>query len=91
MTEELASDDEVEISEKTRQLVLRFARPEELLAGLDPEELLAGLDPEERLAGLDPEERLAGMTSAERRQLLRLLQEEIDESSEDNANRNGEA
>ena len=65
--------------------------PEERLAGLDPEERLAGLDPEERLAGLDPEERLAGMTSAERRQLLRLLQEEIDESSEDNANRNGEA
>ena len=34
--------------------------------------------PEERLAGLSPDERLTGLNSAERRELLRLLQEEFD-------------
>lgn len=34
--------------------------------------------PEQRLAGLSPEERLAGLNSAQRRELLRLLQEEFD-------------
>ena len=38
-----------------------------------------------------PEEILAGMTSAERRKLLRLLQEEMDADSGDNANTNGDA
>ncbi len=34
--------------------------------------------PEERLAGLSPDQRLKGLNSAERRELLRLLQEEFD-------------
>ena len=39
--------------------------------------------PEERLAGLSPDERLTGLNSAERRELLRLLQEEIDAADGD--------
>lgn len=38
--------------------------------------------PEERMAGLGLEERLAGLTSKERRELLRLLQEEMDAGAE---------
>ncbi len=39
--------------------------------------------PEERLAGLSPDERLTGLNSAERRELLRLLQEELDAADGD--------
>ena len=47
--------------------------------------------PEERVAGLDPQERLAGLTNAERRLLLRLLQEEMDAASGEGTNSNGDA
>ena len=86
MAEILTPDMIMEIGEKVRKRVLETATPEEKLAGLEPQERLAGLDPQERLAGLEPQERLAGMTSAERRKLLRLLQEEMDAASGDNAN-----
>lgn len=36
-----------------------------------------------------PEERLTGLTNAERRQLLRMLQEELDTSSVDEENSSG--
>ena len=88
MVEKLTPDEEMEISEKTRQFVLRLASPKELLAGLDPQDILAGLDPQDILAGLTPRERLAGLTNAQRRELLQLLQEEVDAASEDMANRN---
>ena len=42
--------------------------------------------PEQRLAGLSPEERLAGLNSAQRRELLRLLQEEFDGDGGDGEN-----
>ena len=82
MAEKSTMDEMMEISEKTRRFVLRTATTEELLAGLDPKV---------RLAGLDPQEILAGMTSAERRKLLRLLQEEMDASSGDMAIGNEDA
>ena len=41
--------------------------------------------PEERLAGLSPDERLTGLNSAERRELLRLLQEEFDGGDGENS------
>ncbi len=47
--------------------------------------------PEEKLAGLDPQDRLAGLTNAERRLLLRLLQEEIDSASGEDSHINGDA
>ena len=86
MAEMLTPDKIMEIGEKIRQRVLETATPEERVAGLDPRERLAGLDPQEILAGLDPQEILAGMTSAERRKLLRLLQEEMDASTSYQAN-----
>ena len=39
--------------------------------------------PEQRLEGLSPDERLAGLNSAERRELLWLLQEEFDAADSD--------
>ncbi len=53
--------------------------------------ILESATPEERLAGLDPRDRLAGLTNAERRTLLRLLQEEVDAASGDKSNSNGDA
>ena len=38
-----------------------------------------------------PEERLAGLKAEERRELLRLLQEEMDADAKSEAGRNGEA
>ena len=82
MAEMLTPDKIMEIGEKIRQRVLETATPEEKLAGLDPQDILAGLDPQERLAGL---------TNAERRLLLRLLQEELGTSSGEGSNSKGEA
>ena len=73
------------------QEILAGLDPQERVAGLDPRERLAGLDPQEILAGLDPQEILAGLTSAERRKLLRLLQEEMDAASGKKGNSNGDA
>ena len=81
MAETLTPDKIMEIGEKIRQRVLETATAEEKLAGLDPKEILAGIDPQERLEGLDPAEILAGLTNAERRRLLRLLQEEMEADS----------
>ena len=53
--------------------------------------ILEMASPEERLAGLDPNERLAGMNTAERRTLLRLLQEEVDAVAGDETSRTGDA
>lgn len=72
----------MEISEETRRLVLRMIPTEELLAGLSPKEILAGLGPKERLVGL---------TNGERRQLLLVLQEEMDTASGDTSNNDREA
>ena len=100
MAEMLTPDKIMEIGEKIRQRVLETATPEEKLAGLDPQEILAGLDPQEILARLDPQEILArldpqeilaGLTNTGRRELLRLLQEEMDAASGEEANSNGDA
>ena len=53
--------------------------------------ILETATPQVKLVGPDPQETLASMTSAKRRQLLRMLQEEVDASSEDKAYRNGGA
>ena len=53
--------------------------------------ILEMASPEERLAGLDPNEILAGMNTAERRTLLRLLQEEVDAVAGDETSRTGDA
>ena len=51
---------------------------------------MVGLGAEERLAGLGPKERLAGMNAEERRNLLRLLQEELDSTGGDKASGNAD-
>ncbi|MEM7532579.1 MAG: hypothetical protein AAF639_10415 [Chloroflexota bacterium] len=70
---------------KSEELLSMF-KPEERLMGLRPEERLMGLRPEERLMGLrpeevftmfKPEERLVGLGVAEKRLLLKQLEESL--------------
>jgi hypothetical protein len=81
MAKTLTKEEVIEIGEMVCQRVLEMATPEERLFGLGAEE---------RLAGLGPKERLAGMNAEERRNLLRLLQEELDDTGGDKASGNGD-
>ena len=85
MAEVLTPEKVLEYGKRIRELVFETGTPEEKLAGLNPEEKLAGLNPEERLAGLSPDEILAGLNSEERRELLRLLQKEMEADADDRA------
>jgi hypothetical protein len=88
-----------DINETLRQRILEMASPEERMMGLDlnkvnpklRQRILEMASPEERLSGLDPNEILAGINTAERRTLLRLLQEEVDAVAGDETSRTGDA
>ena len=69
MAEVLTPDKVMEYGMRIRELIFETGTPEERLAGLGIKERRAGLSPDEIVAGLNPEER---------RELLRLLQEELD-------------
>jgi hypothetical protein len=99
MAEMLTPEKVMEIGEKVRQRILEMASPEERMMGLDlnkvnpklRQRILEMASPEERLSGLDPNEILAGINTAERRTLLRLLQEEVDAVAGDETSRTGDA
>ena len=99
MAEMLTPEKVMEIGEKVRQRILEMASPEERMKGLDlnkvnpklRQRILEMASPEERLSGLDPNEILAGINTAERRTLLRLLQEEVDAVAGDETSRTGDA
>ena len=70
----------------TPQDLLAPLSPQERLAGLTLDEILSTLSPKEILAGLTPDQRLKGLNSAQRRELLRRLQEEFDgDDGDDNS------
>ena len=71
MAETLTPEKVMEYGKRIRELIIETGTPEERLAGLSPDE---------RLTGLSPDEIRAGLNSAERRELLRLLQEENDDA-----------
>ena len=81
MAKTLTKEEVIEIGEMVCQRVLEngYARRK-----------MVGLGAEERLAGLGPKERLAGMNAEERRNLLRLLQEELDDTGGDKASGNAD-
>ena len=107
MAEMLTPEKVMEIGEKVRQRILEMASPGEInetlrqriLEMASPEERMMGLDlnkvnPKLRQRILEmasPEEILAGMNTAERRTLLRLLQEEVDAVAGDETSRTGDA
>ena len=87
MAETLTTEKMMEYSKRIRELIIEAGTPGhrlaglslgEILAPLSPKERLAGLSPDEILASLTPDQRLKGLNSAQRRELLRLLQEEFD-------------
>ena len=73
------SPDEILARFSPDEILARFSL-DERLTGLSPDERLTGLSPDERLTGLSPDEIRAGLNSANRRELLRLLQEENDDA-----------
>ncbi len=84
---EMATPDEID--DTLRQRILEMATPEERLIGLDPNTIDDTL--RQRILELaTPEERLAGMSAAERRTLLRLLQENMDADTGEAENRDNE-
>ena len=83
MAETLTPEKVMEYGKRIRELIIETGTPEQRLAGLSPDEILPRFSPDERLTGLSPDEILAGLNSAERRELLRLLQEEMDAADGD--------
>ena len=83
MAETLTPEKVMEYGKRIRELIIETGTPEERLAGLSPDEVLPRFSPDERLTGLSPDEIRAGLNSAERRELLRLLQEEMDAADGD--------
>lgn len=69
MAETLTPEKVMEYGKRIQELIIEAGTPEQRLAGLSPDEILPRFSPDEILAGLN---------SAERRELLRRLQEEFD-------------
>ena len=80
----------LEIGEQVRDFVLETTKPENVGETLR-RRILETISPAERLAGLDVEERLAGMSAADRKALLRLLQDAEDAAAGAEVNANGDA
>jgi hypothetical protein len=92
MAETLTTEKMMEYSKRIQELIIEAGTIEQRLAGLTldeilstltPDEILATLSPKEILATLTPDQRLKGLNSAQRRELLRLLQEEFDADDAD--------
>jgi hypothetical protein len=88
MAEKLTPEKVMEIGEQVRRRALELASPEERLKGIEPSEISSELL-QLILEKASPEERLVGLTNAERRALLRLLQEEM--GTDSSAAENGES